>query len=153
MGHQLRSIRERVVHAIGFEIIAVAICSPVVAYALDRPLANTGLLSVMMSTIATLWNLAYNWIFDRHVPLEGRTLGVRVAHAIGFEAGLVLTCVPLAAWWLSITLVQAVVVEAAFLLFILPYTVAYNGLFDRVTGRTATGGRRGIPVSFQDHQR
>ncbi len=47
-----RSLVERVIHAIGFEVIAVAICAPVGAWLLDRSILQMGTLAVLLSSIA-----------------------------------------------------------------------------------------------------
>ncbi|MNW12636.1 Bacterial Transmembrane Pair family protein [compost metagenome] len=59
-----------------------------------------------------------------------RNLKVRVFHALGFEAGFVLIGVPIAAWMLSISFVQAFMLEIGFFLFFLPYTMFYNWAYD-----------------------
>lgn len=56
-------------------------------------------------------------------------------HAVGFEAGFILIGVPIAAWMLSITLVQAFMLELGFFLFFLPYTMLYNWLYDTLRQR------------------
>ncbi|WP_312379224.1 chlorhexidine efflux transporter, partial [Pseudomonas oryzihabitans] len=48
----------------------------------------------------------------------------------GFEGGLILVLVPLAAWWLSISLWQALLLDLGLILFFLPYTLAFNWLYD-----------------------
>jgi len=55
----------------------------------------------------------------------------RFVHGLGFEAGLVVWCLPVAAWMLDISLLQAFMVELGFFVIILPYTVVYNWAFDR----------------------
>ncbi len=64
-----------------------------------------------------------------------RTLKVRIGHAFGFEAGFVLIGLPIAAFMLNISLWQAFVLEIGFFLFFLPYTMAYNWLYDTLRQR------------------
>lgn len=75
-----RSLVERVIHAIGFEVIAVAICAPVGAWLLDRSILQMGTLAVLLSSIAMLWNIVYNSLFDYFWPVSRviRTLKIRV---------------------------------------------------------------------------
>ncbi|MNW22254.1 Bacterial Transmembrane Pair family protein [compost metagenome] len=47
-----------------------------------------------------------------------------------FEAGLIVVLVPLAAWWLSIGLLEALLLDIGLILFFLPYTVAFNWSWD-----------------------
>ena len=60
-----------------------------------------------------------------------RTFRIRVLHAFGFEFGLILIVIPLAAWWLSIGLWEAFVLDIALVLFYLPYAFFYNLAYDR----------------------
>lgn len=132
-----KSIAERLVHAVGFEAIAVLICAPIGAWLLDRSMLEVGALAVMLSTVAMLWNMIYNAVFDRLWPvaLVARTLKVRVLHAGGFESGFVLIGVPIAAVMLNVSLVQAFMLEIGFLVFMLPYTMAYNWGYDMLRQR------------------
>ncbi len=61
----------------------------------------------------------------------------RVAHAIGFEGGLALIMVPFMAWWMGITLWQALVLDVGLLLFFLVYTFVFAWVFDRLFGLPA----------------
>lgn len=64
-----------------------------------------------------------------------RTLQVRVLHAMLFELGLIVVLVPLAAWWLSIGLVEAFLLDMGLILFFLPYTMAFNWSYDVLRAR------------------
>lgn len=129
--------RERVLHAVGFEVMALLICAPVGAWVLERPILQVGVLSLLLSSVAMVWNVVYNSLFDWLWPVSrvARTLWVRIAHALGFEGGFIVMGLPLAAWMLHITLWQALMVEIGFFLFFLPYTVAYNWLYDLLRAR------------------
>lgn len=135
-----RSLKERFFHAAGFEILAILTVSPLAAWVMDKPLFEMGLLAIMLSTVAMLWNMIYNAGFDRLYPRDRvqRGAGLRVLHALGFEGGFIVIGLPIAAWMLNITLLQAFVVEVAFFLFFLPYTVAYNWLWDILRQRWLT---------------
>jgi uncharacterized membrane protein len=127
-----KSLVERIIHAAGFEAIAVLICAPIGAWLLDRSMLEVGALAVMLSTVAMLWNMIYNAVFDRLWPVERvtRTLKVRALHAGGFESGFVLIGVPIAAVMLNVSLAQAFMLEIGFFVFMLPYTMAYNWVYD-----------------------
>jgi len=138
------SLKERVIHAIGFELIAVLICAPVLAFVFNKPIGSTGALAIVLSAIAMLWNMAYNALVDKYVKRERASwgLGARFMHGLGFEGGIIVLCLPVAAWILEISLIQALIVEAGFFVFILPYTMLYNWAFDklkqRFTGRNCS---------------
>ncbi|UUZ70602.1 multidrug/biocide efflux PACE transporter [Polaromonas sp. P1(28)-13] len=129
-----KSVKERFFHALGFEVLAIAICAPLGAWLLDYSLAHMGLLTLMISLVAMSWNMVFNALFDRAQRSMGfrRTLVARVVHSVLFEIGLILAVVPLAAWWLGIGLWQAFVLDIGIVLFFLPYTFAFNWTYDHV---------------------
>lgn len=132
-----KTLSTRIVHALGFEFFALLLCAPTIAVLMDKPLMSAGLLTLAISVTATLWNMLYNFMFDRLQGRMGfqRTPLVRIAHALGFEGGLILAVVPAAAWWLSISLVEAFLMEVGLLVFLLPYTYLYNLGFDKLLER------------------
>lgn len=132
-----RSLRERLFHAVIFEVVAIGLCAPLGAWLLDYPLAHIGLLTLMISLIAMGWNVLFNAAFDhaqRRIGFD-RTLAARAAHSVIFEIGLLLAVVPLAAWWLGIGLWQAFVLDIGITLFFLPYTFFFNWTYDHLRTR------------------
>lgn len=127
-----RSMAERIMHSVLFEVLALAICTPFLAWLLDRPVGHMGAMTLVFSLIAMLWNMFFNILFD----MAQRTMGfyrgfwVRVSHALLFEAGLTLLLVPLAAWWLSISLLAALLLDIGLSLFFLPYALGFNWIYD-----------------------
>ena len=85
-----KSVKERFFHALGFEVLAIAICAPLGAWLLDYSLAHMGLLTLMISLIAMSWNMLFNALFDRAQRRMGfrRTLVARAVHSVLFEIGL-----------------------------------------------------------------
>ena len=142
-----RSLGERIGHALVFELIALAICAPALAWLLDQPLLHLGLLTLMFSTVAMLWNMLFNYLFDRAQRRLGfqRNLQARLCHAALFELGLIVVLVPLAAWWLSIGLLEALLLDIGLILFFLPYTVGFNWSWDVLRERWLA--RRGAPCA------
>jgi len=132
-----RSFKERVLHATLFEVIAVVVCAPLLAWAMGKSLAHMGALTLMFSAIAMLWNMIFNVLFDAAQRRMGfkRGLWARISHALLFEAGLILVLVPLAAWWLSISLLAAFFLDIGLILFFLPYTLGYNWAYDSLRER------------------
>jgi uncharacterized membrane protein len=129
-----RSLKERFFHALGFEVLAIALCAPLGAWLLGYSLVHMGLLTLMISLMAMIWNMAFNALFDRAQLRWGfrRTLGARVIHSLLFEVGLILAVVPLAAWWLGISLWEAFVLDIGIVLFFLPYTFGFNWGYDHL---------------------
>ncbi|MES2050373.1 MAG: multidrug/biocide efflux PACE transporter [Pseudomonadota bacterium] len=140
-----KSVKERFFHALGFEVLAIAICAPLGAWLLGYSLAHMGLLTLMVSLIAMTWNMAFNALFDSAQRRMGftRTMWARVVHSVLFEIGLILAVVPLAAWWLDIGLWEAFVLDIGIVLFFLPYTFAFNWGYDHV--RAIVIARRNRP--------
>ncbi|AOK17407.1 hypothetical protein WT26_16255 [Burkholderia cepacia] len=137
MKHTNKTMTERLLHALTFELVAIALCAPLGAWLLDMPVSHVGVLTVMVSLIAMAWNMAFNTLFDRLERRFGwvRNVGLRIVHAVAFELGLVAMVVPLAAWWLGIGLVEALLLDLGIVLFFLPYTFAFNLAYDSLRAR------------------
>lgn len=132
----MRSNSDRIRHAISFELIGLALVTPLGALAFAMPVSDIGIVGLGSATIATLWNYLYNIGFDHLMQRIGgttqKTFAVRVLHAIAFEAGLLLVLMPFIAWYLGIGLWQALVMDVAFALFYMVYAFAFNWSYDRV---------------------
>jgi len=129
-----KSFKERVLHALLFELIGVLLFAPGLAWVLGQPLGKMGAMTVMISTVAMLWNMVFNAGFDRLRARLGfaMTLKARALHALSFETGLIVAVVPLAAWWLSISVWEALLLDIGLLLLFLPYTMLFNMAWDKV---------------------
>jgi uncharacterized membrane protein len=132
-----RTLTERFLHATAFEVLATLICAPMISLALGESVWKSGALTLAISLIAMGWNMLFNTLFDRLQRRHGfrKTLRVRAVHAFLFESGLTLVVVPLTAWWLGVTLWQALALDFALLLFFLPYTFAFNWAYDMLRER------------------
>lgn len=150
-----KSIAERFLHALVFEVLAIAICAPLGAWLLGYPLAQMGALTLMVSLIAMGWNMLFNALFDlaqRRIGFQ-RNLAARAAHAVLFEIGLILAVVPLAAWWLAISLWRAFVLDIGIVLFFLPYTFAFNWVYDCLRARLLARRQAAASASAQNPSR
>ena len=143
----MQGIQRKVVYVTLYEGIAI-LCASVGLAALSGAGAGTSTaLATVCSVIAVVWNLAFNAMFEAwesRQPVRGRSVKRRIAHAIGFEGGLAAVLVPLFAWWLDIGLWEALVFDAALLLFFLVYTFAFNWGFDRVFGLPASAAAQPV---------
>lgn len=127
-----KSNRERIFHAVLFELLANIIIALFLAYVLQVSLLQSGMLSLISALTATVWNFIFNKIFDglqRRYAFE-RSFLLRVLHAVAFEIGLIVTLTPVAMLLLNLPLIDAFFVEIGLVLFFLPYTLAYNWLYD-----------------------
>lgn len=127
-----KSITERIVQAIGFELLAVLICTPLLAWIMDKPMLEMGVATMAIAALALAWNVVFNGLFDRVLKRLAmvKSTWVRVVHALLFEGGLVALGVPFIAWWLNISLWQAFLLDIGVLLFFLPYTYLYHWGYD-----------------------
>ncbi|MFQ9623282.1 MAG: multidrug/biocide efflux PACE transporter [Enterobacteriaceae bacterium] len=134
---QRKTLTERVIHAVSFEGLATLILAPTAAWLMQRSVLEMGGLSVLLATLAMVWNLIYNAAFDRLWPVSRvvRTLKVRALHAIGFESGFILIGVTAVALILGVSLIQAFMLEIGFMLFFLPYTMLFNWVWDTLRER------------------
>ena len=100
----------RVLYVTLYELIAIAVATAGLAQLSGQGAGHSSVVAVAASAIAVLWNVVFNWAFERwesRQTVRGRSVARRVAHAIGFEGGLVFTLVPLFAWWFKVSLWEA----------------------------------------------
>lgn len=132
-----KSITERIFQAIGFELLAILICTPLLAWIMGKPLVEMGAVTLFIAMLALGWNVVFNGFFDRMLKRWNiaHNAWVRVSHSLLFEGGLIVMGVPLIAWWLSVSLWQAFLLDIGVLLFFLPYTYVYHWGYDVVRER------------------
>jgi len=133
----MQGLKRRVVYVVLYEGIAIAAATWGLALLSGQGMGHSGVLAVLASAIAIAWNFTYNTAFEwwesRQVR-RGRGLARRVAHSAGFEVGLLLVLVPVFAWWLNVSLWEALVMDLWLVVFFLIYTFVFNWVFDRVFG-------------------
>ncbi len=149
----MRTTRDRIRHAVSFEIIGLALITPLSAWAFGQPMHEIGVVAVVSAGLATFWNYAFNLAFDRSMlRLFGhvrKSLRTRILHALLFEAGLLVVLMPFIAWYLGISLVEAFLMDLSFAAFYVVYAFVFNWAYDsifpvpqvRIPGRG--GGRSG----------
>ena len=132
----MRTTKDRIRHALGFEIIGLLIFAPLASLVFGFELHTMGLMAVVGSIIATIWNYFYNILFDNALlKIRGqvqKTVPIRVLHAVLFEGGLLLLFLPMIAWYLDITLWQAFMMDITMATFYLIYAFVYNWIYDKV---------------------
>ncbi|OCJ10325.1 hypothetical protein A6U86_24680 [Rhizobium sp. AC27/96] len=131
----MRSFKDRVRHAVMFELIGLAIFTPGAALLFDQPLEHMGIVGIISATAATVWNFVFNIGFDRAMmQLRGsvqKTIPIRIAHTALFEAGLIVVLIPFIAWYLGISLMTALAMDIAIVAFYLVYAFFFNIAYDR----------------------
>ena len=147
----MQGITRKIVYVSLYEGFAILFASIGLAALSGAGAGKSTVLAVVSSVIAVLWNLAFNTLFEAweaRQAVRGRSVKRRIAHAIGFEGGLAAILVPVFAWWLGIGLWEALLFDAALLLFFLVYTFVFNWCFDRVFGLPASAA---VPTPAQTH--
>lgn len=133
----MQGMKRRIVHTTSFEIIGLIIAVPLFAWIFDEGLAHIGILTVVMSLIAMVWNMTFNKLFELWEVRQHdhrRTVKRRIAHALGFEGGLLVATLPLIAWWMQMSLWHALLTDLGYMLFFLVYGFVFNWGFDRIFG-------------------
>lgn len=132
----MRSPLDRLRHALSFEIIGLALLTPLGAFLFGVPIKDMGVVALVGATLATVWNYLYNWGFDHVLQrLTGTTLKtfrIRLVHAALFEAGLLAALLPFIAWYMGLGLWAAFVMDLGFAGFYLVYAFAFNWAYDRL---------------------
>ncbi|PNK61666.1 PACE efflux transporter [Psychrobacter sp. FDAARGOS_221] len=131
----LSPIKRRLVYVTVFEIIAIIMSTYILMWLSNSEAVESLPVAVMVSVTAVIWNFIFNTGFEaweRRRQNHERTFLIRSMHAIGFEGGLILICLPLYMIWYKVGLYQAFMMEAALLLFFLVYTFVFTLIFDKI---------------------
>ena len=137
----LQGVKRRLIYVTLYELIAIGAATMGLALLTGQGAGHSSVVAVAASAIAIVWNIVFNWAFERweaRQPVRGRSVARRVAHAIGFEGGLVFTLVPLFAWWFGVSLWHAFVMDLGLIVFFLCYTFVFNWVFDHLFGLPAS---------------
>lgn len=132
----MRTTKDRIRHTLLFQFIAMSIVVPGSAAIMGTNLTQTGLLTVTLAVVATLWNYFYNWAVDqgmqRYLKRLNKTWGERVAHAVGYETLLLLGTTPLVIWFLDLSLNAAFAYNTSMMVFFAAYAFLFNLTYDKV---------------------
>lgn len=131
----MRTSADRLRHTILFETCGLVTITPLAAWILDRDMTRIGAMAFAISILAMATNFFFNLLFDHVLVWLGRPVNVRppwmrALHAICFESTLLLSTMPLVAWWLDMPLWQAFATNLGFSLFYLAYAYVYNWAYD-----------------------
>lgn len=129
-----KSWQERVFYAVVYEVCAIILLMLLGTWLLNQDTTKMGVLAVMLTTMAMLWNMVFNALFERLERKQGwtRTPALRVLHALLFEGGLVILLVPPTAWWMGLSYWHAFLLDIGFFLFFLPYTFVFGWVYDKL---------------------
>lgn len=141
MSLHTRPTLRRILYATSFELGGVLMSTLLLLLMADTSAGGSFVFSALASTVAMLWNLAFNAMFEAwetRQPTRGRSRARRIAHALLFEAGLAAALLPLTAWWFSVSLLTALAYEGVLIGAFLIYTYAFTWAFDRLFGLPAS---------------
>lgn len=147
----MRSVRDRIRHAVSFEIIGLAIVTPLGVLVFQMPVYNIGIVGVVSATVATVWNFVFTYIFDMifRSAVGARKKGclARISHSILFEASLMALLTPFIAWYLRISCLQALTIDLSYSTFYVLYAFLFNLAYDHVFPAAVWGGTGRPPVA------
>lgn len=141
----MRSNSDRLRHSVIFELILLAICVPLFSWLFNKPTHQIGILSIILSLTAMLWNYIYNILFDYGLKHSGRQLyprplSLRIIHAVLFELGLLFVSIPAAMYVMDFSFLQALSIDLLFIIMVPIYTIIYNYIYDMVFPVTGLKG-------------
>lgn len=138
---QAHPVLRRVVYVAGYEVLSVLFSVFVMSSMLGHGGGQSTLTAILLSTAATIWNYLWNTMFEayeRRVGATGRGLSARVAHALGYEGGVLVVTIPLVSFMLGMSFLEAAMLEFGLLVFFLIFTAVYAATFDKVFGLPAS---------------
>lgn len=130
----MRSVFDRIRHALSFELIGLLLVIPASRLFFSHDPGEFGVIALAGSLMATVWVYLFNLLFDR-LLLRSRgnlhkSLALRLLQAVLFEIGLLLMLLPFIAWYLQISLVDALLTDVFIAVFYVLYALVFNGLYD-----------------------
>ncbi len=129
--------KRRIVHALSYEIILLVIIAIALSFIFEVPMEVTGTLGIAMAVTSVVWNMVFNHFFEKYEQRKKlqRTIRVRILHAIGFEGGLMLATIPMVAYAMDMTILQAILLDLGMTSCILVYTFIFQWCYDLVEDR------------------
>jgi uncharacterized membrane protein len=129
--------RRKILYAVSFETLGIAIAALGLIVMAGADAGSSIILSAITATVALSWSFVFNNLFEAweaRQKIRGRSFRRRTVHALLFEGGLVLLLVPIMAWWLNVSLMQALAYEAGLIALFMAYTYAFTWAFDQIFG-------------------
>ena len=129
--------KRRWIHALSYEVILLVIIALGLSYMFEMPMQVTGGLGIAMAVTSVLWNMLFNHYFEKFEAKHQlhRTFKIRILHAIGFEGGLMLATIPMVAYALEKSMMQAFLIDLLMTLSILLYTFIFQYCYDHVEAK------------------
>lgn len=115
------SFKERIFHALLFEVIALILLTLIAVVITDNNAAKMSGLAIMLSLIAMLWNFIFNILFDKVYGEDrnSRKLWLRIQHGFWFELGMLVFSFPVMMWVLQLDFVTVFLLDIGAMVFFL----------------------------------
>ncbi|MES0880455.1 PACE efflux transporter [Roseibium sp. SCP14] len=134
----LRSTRERIIQTVTFEVVGIALVSPLYATVSGKTAIASIALITLLSIVIVTWSPVFNTLFDlleRH--FSGRLAcqrphGLRMFHASMHEISAILLTCPLLIWVGGYSLGAALSVNVGLTLTYTIYTYLFHVAYDRL---------------------
>ena len=117
----MRTTKDRIRHLVLFEVTALLILVPIGAVFFGFDPFEIGALGASTAAIAAVWNYVYNLGFDRILKRLTGSVHKRMRMRV-----------PLIAWWLDISLWEALVADIALVVFYVVFAFVYNLAYDHI---------------------
>jgi uncharacterized membrane protein len=110
---------------------------PLMSYGFGMDMLHFSVLALMLALSAMACNMTYNHLYEMAEHRFGwrRTIPMRILHTLGFETFFMVVALPLTAWWLGISVMDALFLDLVFSLFFMLYAFCFNWIFDIVRHR------------------
>jgi uncharacterized membrane protein len=134
---EVQGWKRRIIYLVSFEALAMSIAAVVLSTFSGAEMIHTGVMSIMITATGLTINLLYNRAFEAWEARQTarfRSIKRRIVHALGFQLVLVMFLIPLIAWWLNVSLLQAILLDAVLIAFFPVYTFMFNWAFDSIFG-------------------
>ena len=131
----LSPIKRRVLYVIVFEIFAIMLTTSILVILSGSDTKQSLLLAIIIASTAVIWNFLYNTLFEyleQRYQVHKRTFKVRSIHAIGFEGGLTVVCLPLYMVWYGVGIWTAITMEISLTLAFVVYVYIFTLIFDNI---------------------
>lgn len=131
----LSPIKRRLVYVFFFEILAITLTTFILIVLSGSDAQESLPLAIIIAIVAVIWNFVYNTLFEyweRRHQIKARTFKIRSVHAIFFEGGLTLVCLPLYMLWYGVGIWTALTMEVSLVIAFLIFTFVFTLIFDHI---------------------
>jgi uncharacterized membrane protein len=134
------SNKRRIIHAISFELSALFLFVVVFSPLFDHSATELGIIGIAFSLLTVVLLYFYNHLFDKALLKRKGSMEksstARIVHALLFEASLLIIFLPAIVWWLGISIIDALILEAAAVTLMVIYTYIFHWVVENYVYKT-----------------